>query len=111
MSSFTYPFQGFTLTFKEFMATIPSLWDTVRNFKKDHPEVMARLPAKEDSLVKFITDDDGETYNSCHFWTNFEIASLSLWRSTEYLKYFDYLDKTGNFFYERWGDAPVVCVE
>ncbi|ORZ00568.1 nucleotide-diphospho-sugar transferase [Syncephalastrum racemosum] len=101
---------GFTLTFKEFMTTIPSLWDTVRNFKRDHPEVMARLPAKEDSMIKFITDDDGETYNSCHFWTNFEIASFSLWRSTEYLKYFNYLDKTGNFFYERWGDAPVHSI-
>jgi Glycolipid 2-alpha-mannosyltransferase len=21
--------------------------------------------------------------------------------------YFDYLDHTGGFFYERWGDAPV----
>jgi hypothetical protein len=32
---------------------------------------------------------------------------MDLWRSPEYLDYFDYLDKWGGFAYERWGDAPV----
>ncbi|CAG8708680.1 6314_t:CDS:2, partial [Dentiscutata heterogama] len=46
----------------------------------------------------------------CHFWSNFEIADLNLWRSEAYLKYFDFLDKKGGFFYERWGDAPVHSI-
>jgi hypothetical protein len=37
--------------------------------------------------------------------SNFEIASLDLWRSPAYRSYFDFLDKSGGFFYERWGDG------
>ncbi|KAI9263350.1 nucleotide-diphospho-sugar transferase [Phascolomyces articulosus] len=101
---------AFTLTFTEFVATIPSLWDTVKDFRRDHPEIVKRFPPKEKSLWKFITDDDGETYNTCHFWTNFEIGSLDLWRSNEYLQFFNYLDESGGFYYERWGDAPVHSI-
>ncbi|KAJ2963263.1 hypothetical protein NQZ79_g1699 [Umbelopsis isabellina] len=101
---------GFTIAFREFMGTVPTLWDTIRNFKKDHPEVADKLPAKGDSLIDFVTDDNGQTYNGCHFWTNFEIASLDLWRSNDYLKFFGYLDRSGGFFYERWGDAPVHSI-
>ncbi|MCQ4711893.1 hypothetical protein NE459_25310, partial [[Clostridium] innocuum] len=49
-------------------------------------------------------------YNLCHFWSNFEIAALDLWRSPAYSAYFDYLDHEGGFFYERWGDAPVHSI-
>ncbi|KAG2222578.1 hypothetical protein INT45_008697 [Circinella minor] len=101
---------AFTLTFTEFVATIPTLWDTVKDFRRDHPEIIKRFPPKEKSLWKFITDDDGKTYNTCHFWTNFEIAALDLWRSNEYLQFFNYLDQSGGFFYERWGDAPVHSI-
>ena len=92
---------GFTITFIEYMSTIPSLWETVLGFQQDHPEVIARFPAKEKSLWDFITEDGGKSYNTCHFWTNFEIASLDLWRSNEYLKFFNYLDESGGFYYER----------
>ncbi|KAL0078764.1 nucleotide-diphospho-sugar transferase [Phycomyces blakesleeanus] len=101
---------GFNIAFREFMATVPSLWGTIEAFKRDYPEVMEHLPVKEDSLWKFVTNDNGETYNSCHFWTNFEIASLAVWRSNDYLKLFSYLDRSGGFFYERWGDAPVHSI-
>lgn len=33
-------------------------------------------------------------------WSNFEIASLALWRGEAYSKYFDYLDQAGGFYYE-----------
>ncbi|KAI8093629.1 nucleotide-diphospho-sugar transferase [Halteromyces radiatus] len=101
---------GFNIAFREFLATVPTLWQTVLDFKKSHPEVMKQLPSPEDSLWNFVASDDGLSYNSCHFWTNFEIASLDLWRSNEYLKYFNYLDRAGGFFYERWGDAPVHSI-
>ncbi|KAI8985422.1 nucleotide-diphospho-sugar transferase [Pilobolus umbonatus] len=101
---------GFTIAFKEFMATVPTLWSTIMDFRRDHPEVVSHWPSKEDSLVRFVTSDDGQSYNGCHFWTNFEIASLDLWRSNDYMKLFSYLDKTGGFYYERWGDAPVHSI-
>ncbi|CCK68075.1 alpha-1,2-mannosyltransferase KRE2 KNAG_0A03960 [Huiozyma naganishii CBS 8797] len=94
-----------TITIHEYEATIPTLWKTSMNFFKEHPEYVS-----ENNLMKFLSGNDGETYNLCHFWSNFEIASLDLWRSPAYRAYFDYLDRAGGFFYERWGDAPVHSI-
>ena len=44
------------------------------------------------------------------FWSNFEIADMRFFRSKLYSDYFEYLDKTGGFYYERWGDAPVHSI-
>jgi hypothetical protein len=43
-------------------------------------------------------------------WSNFEIGDLNFWRSEAYMKFFEYLDKAGGFYYERWGDAPVHSI-
>lgn len=50
---------------------------------------------------------DYEEYNLCHFWSNFEIAKTSLFTSELYKKYYDRLERSGGFYKERWGDAPV----
>lgn len=96
---------GFILSVSEYEKTIPTLWETTKNFKKEFPQHI-----KKNNLESFVSDDGGKTYNMCHFWSNFEIASLDLWRSPAYRDYFDYLDKAGGFFYERWGDAPIHSI-
>ncbi|KAI3402556.2 KRE2 [Candida oxycetoniae] len=96
---------GFTISIYEFEKTIPTLWQHTKDFIKKNPQYLA-----ENNFMDFISDDGGETYNLCHFWSNFEIASLKFWRSEAYTKYFEYLDKTGGFFYERWGDAPIHSI-
>ncbi|ODV69435.1 glycosyl transferase [Hyphopichia burtonii NRRL Y-1933] len=96
---------SFTITLPEYKATIPTLWDTTKQFIKENPQFL-----NDNNLMEWISDDKGETYNGCHFWSNFEIASLDVWRSEAYRKYFDHLDKAGGFFYERWGDAPVHSI-
>lgn len=96
---------GWTVSLPEYSETIPTLWDTTREFIKAHPEY---LP--ENNMLDFVSDDGGYTYNMCHFWSNFEVGSLKFWRSEAYTKYFEYLDKSGGFFYERWGDAPVHSI-
>lgn len=48
----------------------------------------------------FISDNNGDTYNRCHFWSNFEIGDLDFWRGEAYTKYFDFLDSKGGFYYE-----------
>ncbi|SCV03160.1 LAME_0H08196g1_1 [Lachancea meyersii CBS 8951] len=96
---------GFILSLSEYESTIPTLWKTTKEFMKEHPKNV-----HSNNLMNFISDDNGETYNMCHFWSNFEIGSLDFWRSEAYQAYFDYLDKTGGFFYERWGDAPVHSI-
>ncbi|CAG8446229.1 13565_t:CDS:2 [Acaulospora morrowiae] len=96
---------GFTISLLEFEATIPTLWKTVKKFVEEHPQYVSK-----DNIMDFISDDGGKTYNLCHFWSNFEIADLNFWRSSPYREFFNYLDKSGGFFYERWGDAPVHSI-
>ncbi|PVF94300.1 hypothetical protein CPB86DRAFT_50427 [Serendipita vermifera] len=60
--------------------------------------------------MRFLSDNDGNDYNLCHFWSNFEIADMDFWRSEAYMKYFEFLDSKGGFYYERWGDAPVHSI-
>ena len=96
---------GFTITIHEFQSTIPTLWETTKAFIKENPEVV-----DPDNLMSFVSDDNGKTYNLCHFWSNFEIANMDIWRGEAYQKYFEYLDHNGGFFYERWGDAPVHSI-
>lgn len=96
---------GFTITIHEFERTIETLWESTKKFLAEHSDYL-----NKNNLAKFITNDNGETYNLCHFWSNFEIADMDFWRSKAYEDYFQYLDKTGGFFYERWGDAPVHSI-
>ena len=44
---------------------------------------------------------EGETYNMCHFWSNFEIARLDWFRSKEYNDFFNMMDRSGGFWMER----------
>ena len=46
---------------------------------------------------------DGESYNMCHFWSNFEIARLDWFRSQEYEDFFQMMDRSGGFWMERVG--------
>ncbi|MCJ1472451.1 alpha 1,2-mannosyltransferase 2.4.1 [Lambiella insularis] len=96
---------SFVLSLYEYVETIPTLWDSVKNFTRRYPEHIA-----EGNSMGFLSDDKGETYNHCHFWSNFEIGNLDWLRSKAYLDYFDALDHDGGFFYERWGDAPVHSI-
>jgi len=44
---------------------------------------------------------EGENYNMCHFWSNFEIARLDFFRSKEYEDFFEMMDHSGGFWAER----------
>ncbi|ODV81523.1 glycosyltransferase family 15 protein [Suhomyces tanzawaensis NRRL Y-17324] len=96
---------SFTISLPEYEATIPTLWKTTKEFIEQNKQYVA-----ENNLLQWISSDNGETYNGCHFWSNFEIANLNFWRGEAYTKYFEFLDKAGGFFYERWGDAPVHSI-
>ncbi|OCH94995.1 glycosyltransferase family 15 protein [Obba rivulosa] len=96
---------GFTVSLYEYPATIPTLWSAVKEFINDHPEYIP-----EGNAMNFISDNGGESYNNCHFWSNFEIGDLDFWRGEAYMQFFEFLDKKGGFYYERWGDAPVHSI-
>lgn len=74
------------------------------------------------NAMDFISDDGGNTYNRCHcqfilhcvlsfselthafrpVWSNFEIGDLDFWRGEAYMKFFEFLDSKGGFYYEVW---------
>jgi alpha 1,2-mannosyltransferase len=96
---------SFVLSLYEYIDTIPTLWDSTKKFMKNHPEHI-----RKDNSMGFLSDDGGDTYNKCHFWSNFEVGSLEWLRSQAYIDFFESLDQDGGFFYERWGDAPVHSI-
>lgn len=76
---------------------------------KDDPKYKKSLPEdilKTEPGSGTIPDVDpeameGESYNMCHFWSNFEIARLDWFRSQEYQDFFDMMDRSGGFWMER----------
>jgi alpha 1,2-mannosyltransferase len=52
---------SFVLSLYEYVETIPTLWDTVKNFTKHFPQHIAK-----DNSMAFLSDDGGSTYNHCH---------------------------------------------
>jgi alpha 1,2-mannosyltransferase len=96
---------GFTISTYEFPRTIETLWSTVGDFVAEHPDFVS-----PNSAMRFLSDDEGKSYNLCHFWSNFEIGDLDFWRGSVYTAFFNYLDSHGGFYYERWGDAPVHSI-
>ncbi len=94
---------AFALATSDEISTMPSLWPTILKWASGRPQAV-------DSAVDFVSTDRGATldaFTPCVFYNNFELASFAVFRSEQYLSYFEHLDKSGGFFYERWGDAPV----
>ena len=98
---------GFSILMGEIMETIPSLFGQVLEFKRQKNIKPSKL---FDYFVYEHAANKTLAYNGCHIWNNFEIGRFDFFRSTEYQEFFDHLDKAGGFFYERWGDAPVISL-
>ena len=45
----------------EYLATIPTLWETVKEFVASHPQYV-----KENNAMGYMSDDGGNSYNLCH---------------------------------------------
>ncbi|KAI9506494.1 KTR mannosyltransferase [Coemansia spiralis] len=94
---------GWTIAMPEFMPTVRTLWNTTMEFVNANQGLVA-----QNNMAEWLAN--GDAYNGCHFWSNFEIVDLSFYRSSTYQMFFDHLDRAGGFFYERWGDAPVHSI-
>ncbi|TFB06407.1 O-glycoside alpha-1,2-mannosyltransferase-like protein 4 [Trichoderma ghanense] len=126
---------GFTIAVKELRETVPNIFRYASAYKRmnnltsqglwemfvepQEPPKEQRddpnpplpeeiLQGKPSSLPPIDPEAmEGEKYNMCHFWSNFEIAKLSWFRSKEYNDFFEMMDRSGGFWMERWGDAPI----
>ena len=104
---------GFTINLYDDPKSIPTLWPETEKFIAAHPEYI-----HDNNAMDWLTDKErrpshnhkANGYSTCHFWSNFEVADMNVWRSQAYEDYFNHLDRAGGFFYERWGDAPVHSI-
>lgn len=46
-----------------------AVFSITAEFIKENPQYIP-----EDNAMQFLSDDGGESYNRCHFWSNFEIG-------------------------------------
>lgn len=127
---------GFTIAVKELRETVPNIFRYASAFKRlynmkskglwemfvDPIETKAEGGAGQDqSLPEEVLRGDpssnelpnidgeameAEKYNMCHFWSNFEIAKLSWFRSKEYNDFFQMMDRSGGFWMERVSSYP-----
>ncbi|KAH7041453.1 glycosyltransferase family 15 protein [Microdochium trichocladiopsis] len=127
---------GFTIAVKELRETVPNIFRYASAYKRlnnitsqglwemfveprdkpakpeDDPNYIPPLPEeimRDPGALPEIDPEamEGESYNMCHYWSNFEIARLSWFRSKEYEDFFEMMDRSGGFWMERWGDAPI----
>lgn len=51
---------AFTISLYEYGPTVKTLWDTTKEFMKDRPDLLT-----EGNALKWLSNDNGETYNLC----------------------------------------------
>lgn len=106
-NEYTY---GFALSLYDIRQSIKTLWPKTLDFVKDHMDYINPNGAfswlvYDLQKPKNVRCTDG--YSTCHFWSNFEIGDMDFFRDKPYSDWVEYLDQSGGFYYERWGDAPV----
>jgi mannosyltransferase len=110
---------GYTVALWEVDDTVPGLFRAVSEFKVTKGLATSNLwkgfirPTWMPWGLRWLKagqplhDASGDSWNLCHFWSNFEIGDLDFFRSEEHREFFYYLDRSGGFYAERWGDASV----
>lgn len=106
---------GFTINLYDSPQSVTTLWPETLKFlaSDDHSRYLHK-----NNAMDWLTDSKrreqhnllANGYSTCHFWSNFEVGDMDFWRSRPYEEYFQHLDRSGGFFYERWGDAPVHSI-
>ncbi|KAG6910070.1 hypothetical protein DXG01_013520 [Tephrocybe rancida] len=62
----------------------------------------------DENVAKALRGEAGNPeWTGLCMYNNFEISHRSIWENPIYTRFFEFLDRAGGFFYERWGDAPV----
>ncbi|OZJ06403.1 hypothetical protein BZG36_00668 [Bifiguratus adelaidae] len=114
---------GFAISFKEWMETIPMLWDSVRSFRSLHPDYFPL--SREESMEAFVTNEDWTEYNSCHFGPILRLLHWIYGDPKSIMTSLIILTKPVDFFMKgklshaaatnpkpdiRWGDAPIHSI-
>ncbi|CAK9438493.1 uncharacterized protein LODBEIA_P27170 [Lodderomyces beijingensis] len=106
---------GFTISLYDIEETVKSLWpETLKYLNKGDNYKYVNENGSFQWLIENLQNPGKNKvaggYSTCHFWSNFEIGDMDFFRGEAYNNWFKYLDSTGGFYYERWGDAPVHSI-
>lgn len=104
---------GFVLNLYDSPDSVQSLWPTTLEFLKENPQYLHKNSATtwlRENLQKPDNYQTAKGYSTCHFWSNFEVGDMDFYRGEAYSKWMEHLERSGGFYYERWGDAPVHSV-
>ena len=120
---------GFTIAVKELRETVPNIFRYASAYRRKYnlkskglwemfvepqpdkepepdksslpEEVLRSDPGRNNPPAIDGESMEGEKYNMCHFWSNFEIARLDFFRSKQYEDFFQMMDRSGGFWMER----------
>lgn len=67
---------SFIFALYEYHETIPTLYSAVQRYMNDYPGHTIHQ-TEQDTLWPFMIDPDTESYNNCHFWSNFQVRPTS----------------------------------
>ncbi|RLV94352.1 putative mannosyltransferase KTR4 [Spathaspora sp. JA1] len=106
---------GFTISLYDIELSVETLWQETLNFLNQDNNYKY---LHQNGSFKWLLDPLQNPkkskiaggYSTCHFWSNFEIGNMDFFRGEAYNNWFKYLDSTGKFYYERWGDAPIHSI-
>ncbi|KAL6453618.1 KTR4 Probable mannosyltransferase KTR4 [Candida maltosa Xu316] len=98
---------GFTINLYDIEESVKTLWPETLKFLNQNDNVKY---VNQNGSFQWLLEDLQNRYSTCHFWSNFEIGDMDFFRGEAYNNWFKYLDSTGKFYYERWGDAPVHSI-
>lgn len=104
---------GYVLNLYDSPESVRSLWPTTMEFLLEHPQYLNENAASvwlRENLQNPRNFEVAHGYSTCHFWSNFEIGDMDFYRANAYSKWVEFLEQSGGFYYERWGDAPVHSV-
>ncbi|KAH3663761.1 hypothetical protein OGAPHI_005163 [Ogataea philodendri] len=104
---------GFVIALYDVEQSVRTLWPRTLEYLAANPAALHPNGAYDFLLENQQNPHktkEANGYSTCHFWSNFEIADMDFYRSKPYSDWVSYLDSTGGFYYERWGDAPVHSV-
>ncbi|KAI8070421.1 nucleotide-diphospho-sugar transferase [Gongronella butleri] len=97
---------SFALTSHEIQQTIPTYWETTKEFLKQQKDAIIQ-PGTPGSIWHFGTNATTMHWNTCHMWTYMQIVSTKYMQDKRYQDWFDHVEKSGGIFYERWGDHVI----
>ncbi|CAI5757613.1 unnamed protein product [Candida verbasci] len=105
---------GFTISLYDIEESIKTLWpETLHFLNQDDNYKLINPNGGFQFLLEDLQNPNKNKvagYSTCHFWSNFEIGDMDFYRSKPYDSWVNYLDSTGKFYYERWGDAPIHSI-